>query len=121
MPGCVIKTVASVVMGLIAIGCATKRNKEPLSIPVYDLFECPQLAQEAQSVAIESAELAGLRRQAGEPPANREDMVVFWPAAFTARSENSIGAVELARLKSEFDAIQQAMLHKNCSTRFEAR
>jgi hypothetical protein len=113
--------IASVVIGLIVIGCATQPVKERLSVPVYDLFECPQLAEEAQSVAITAAEIAGLPRQAGEPFVRRGDLVVFWPAAFEARTGGSTGSAELARLKGEFDAIQQAAMQKSCSIRFEAQ
>jgi hypothetical protein len=108
-----------ILIGLIAIGCASQPVKEPMSITVYGLFECPHLAEEAQSVAITAAEIAGLPRQAGEPVARKGDVVVFWPAAFQAQTGGNAGSAELARLKGEFQAIQQAAMAKNCSIRFE--
>ena len=45
-------------------------------------------------------------------------IVRFWPAAFFVKGDGQ-NATELARLKGEFEAIQQASFQKNCGIRFQ--
>ncbi len=40
-------------------------------------------------------------------------IVVFWPAAFFVKGDGAT-ATELARLKGEFDTLQQVAIEKNC-------
>ncbi len=43
-------------------------------------------------------------------------IVLFWPAAFFVKGDGPTAA-ELARLKGEFEAIEQASIQKNCNMR----
>jgi hypothetical protein len=45
-------------------------------------------------------------------------IVLFWPAAFFVKGDGQ-NAAELARLKGEFEAIEQASIQKNCGIRFQ--
>jgi hypothetical protein len=46
--------------------------------------------------------------------------IVFWPAAFFVKGEDAQTA-ELARLKGEFETIQQVSVRKGCNTQFQSR
>jgi hypothetical protein len=43
---------------------------------------------------------------------------VFWPALFLIGGDKQ-GAAELARLKGEMDAIEQASIRKRCGIQFQ--
>jgi hypothetical protein len=45
-------------------------------------------------------------------------IVIFWPAAFFVGGDKQ-NAAELARLKGEMDAIEQAAIRKNCGFQFQ--
>jgi hypothetical protein len=45
-------------------------------------------------------------------------IVIFWPAAFFVGGDKQ-NAAELARLKGEMDAIEQASIRKNCGIQFQ--
>ncbi len=42
----------------------------------------------------------------------------LWPAAFFVKGDGP-AAAELARLKGEFEAIEQASIQKNCGLKFQ--
>ena len=46
-------------------------------------------------------------------------LVLFWPALFFIKG-NDEKAGELARVRGEMEAIQQASIEKNCGIKFEA-
>jgi hypothetical protein len=108
---------ASILSLLILDGCATEG---PTSAADFELFDCPQLKEHAQHVSKAALEVAGLRdsKRAGDRAATNSGIVVFWPAAFMATGEGA-QADEISRLKTEFEAIQQASMQKNCSFRFQ--
>jgi hypothetical protein len=45
-------------------------------------------------------------------------IVLFWPALFFIKGEGA-SAGEVARLKGEMDAIEQASIRKNCNIQFQ--
>jgi hypothetical protein len=45
-------------------------------------------------------------------------VVVFWPAAFLVGGDSSMAA-ELAQLKGQMVAIEQASIQKNCGIKFQ--
>jgi hypothetical protein len=44
-------------------------------------------------------------------------VIIFWPAAFFIGGDKQ-NAAELARLKGEMEAIEQASIRKNCGIQF---
>jgi hypothetical protein len=96
-------------------GCATESEDAPTSAADYELFDCTQLAQHARNVSVTAAELAGLRPHQCVAATG---VVIFWPAAFERNHGGSQGDA-LSKLKSEFEAVQQASLQKNCSIQFQ--
>jgi len=112
---------ASIMSLLILDGCATEPDEGPTSAADFELFDCPQLKEHAQHVSKAALEVAGLRdsKGAGDLAATNSGIVVFWPAAFMATGEGA-QADEISRLKTEFEAIQQASMQKNCSFRFQS-
>ena len=105
------------------IGCA-KRAEDVAAAYVsplnYEQFNCKQLVEEAERVSERAAELSGVqdRKRTGDMVATTVAVVVFWPTAFLVHGDDAQTA-ELARLKGEFDTIQQVSVRKNCTTRFQ--
>jgi outer membrane lipoprotein-sorting protein len=116
---------AAIFAALVAIGlsgCASSSDKIAASYvsPVlYENLSCRQIAEEATRVASRAREAAG----AQDSQANKDAVlvgvtaVVFWPAAFFVGGDGK-NATELARLKGEMDALEQASIHKNCGIQF---
>jgi hypothetical protein len=103
-------------------GCASSSDKIAASYvsPVlYENFSCRQIAEEATRVSRRAAEAAGVQ----DSQANKDTAlvavtaVIFWPAAFFVGGDRQ-NAAELARLKSEMDALEQASIRKNCGIQF---
>jgi hypothetical protein len=110
--GCLLISV-SMMAGLS--GCATEPEVAPTSAAYYELFDCTQLVEHARNVSVTAAELAGLRPHQCLAATR---VVIFWPAAFERNFGGPQGE-ELSKLKSEFEAVQQSSLQKNCSIQFQ--
>ena len=103
-------------------GCASKSNEiaaayvSPLQ---YENLTCPQIAEEAQRVSQRAAIAAGAQDSQASKDAvsTAVAVVIFWPAAFFIGGDKG-NAAELARLKGEMDAIEQASIRKNCGIKF---
>ena len=105
------------VAALIA-GCAQdpKDIQASYTSPIlYQNLNCDQLAQEGQRVSSKAAELTGTQTQkaSGDAVAMGVGLVLFWPALFFIKGDKET-ASELASLKGQMDAIQQASIMKNC-------
>lgn len=89
---------------------------------LYQSFTCEQLAEEAVRVSRRVAEVSGVQDQKATSDAVTTGVaiVLFWPAAFMLNG-NDQNAAELARLKGEYDAIQQANIQKNCGLQFQTQ
>jgi hypothetical protein len=117
--------IALLAVYMTAMGCA-KRSEDVAAAYVsplqYQQFSCSQLAAEASRVSQRAAELAGVQdsKRTKDKVATTAAVILFWPAAFLVSGDDAQTA-ELARLKGEFNAIQQTSIQKNCGTRFEAR
>jgi hypothetical protein len=119
------KTVSCVVAAAIAVaGCA----KGPDSIsatyvsPIgYQHYSCEQIAAEATRLSNKASELAGIQQKKAnsDAVAMGVGLVLFWPAMFMIRG-NDEKTAELARVRGEMEAIQQASIEKNCGIQFEA-
>jgi hypothetical protein len=107
-----------------AVGaCASKSSEITpayVSPITYQNHTCPQLAQEAQAVSARAAQVSGAQDQkrSNDQIATGVAIVVFWPAAFLVGGDGPIAA-ELAQLKGQMVAIEQASVHKKCGIQFQ--
>ena len=118
------KAVSAALVGALALfGCASRPDDiaaayvSPLP---YQQLTCEQLAAEAQRVSASAAAAAGAqsKQAANDAVATTIAVVVFWPAAFLIKGDNA-KAAEVARLKGEMQAIEQASIAKPCDIRFK--
>ena len=114
--------VALLALSCALAGCASKSNEIAASYvsPLqYESLSCPQIAEEAQRVSQRAAIAAGAQdNQASKDAVSTAvAVVVFWPAAFFVGGDKG-NATELARLKGEMEAIEQASIRKNCGIQF---
>lgn len=108
---------------VISAGCAQKSDKISaayVSPVAYQTYSCRQLAEEAQRVSSRGAQIMGVQNKQAESDAVATGvaLVLFWPAAFFIKG-NKTNAAEVARLKGEMEAIEQASIKKNCKIKFE--
>ena len=114
-------------VGLVAVAallsaCATNpKDIAPayVSPVLYEKLSCDQLAAEAQRVSSAAAAASGQQQsQAGRDAAMvGVSLVLFWPALFFIGGDKG-AAAEIARLKGEMQAIEQANIAKNCGMEF---
>jgi len=112
----------AVLPSLFLAGCATASQDITASYisPLqYQQYSCEQIGAEAQRVSAKAAELSGVQDQkrSNDAVATGVAIVLFWPAAFLVGG-NGQTAAELASLKGQFDALQQASIQKNCGLQF---
>jgi hypothetical protein len=103
--------------------CATSSDKITASYvsPMqYESWNCRQLAEEAQRVSHRAAAAAGAQdsQASKDAVATTVGVIVFWPALFLIGGDKQ-SAAELARLKGEMEAIEQASIRKNCGIQFQ--
>ena len=93
-----------------------------ISPMLYQNYNCQQLGDEAMRVSVRVTQLSGLqdRKSTSDAVATGVAIVLFWPAAFLVGG-NDQNSAELARLKGEFEAIQQANIQHNCGLRFQQK
>ena len=74
---------------------------------------------EAQAISAKAAELAGAQDQkrTNDQIATGVAIVVFWPAAFLVGGDGQVAA-QLAQLKGQLSAIEQASIQKKCGIQF---
>jgi len=104
-------------------GCASKSSEITpayVSPIMYQNHTCPQLAQEAQGVSARAAQVAGAQdaKRTNDQVATGVAIVVFWPAAFLVGGDGPMAA-ELAQLKGQMVAIEQASIQKKCGIKFQ--
>lgn len=105
-------------------GCASSsENIEPsyVSPIAYQNYDCRQLAQEARRVSVNAARAAGVqdKKANSDTVATGVAVVLFWPAAFFVSGGDGPTAAELAKLRDQKEAIEQASIKKGCDIRFE--
>jgi hypothetical protein len=104
-------------------GCASKSNEITpayVSPIMYEGHTCKQLALEAQGVSARAAQVSGAQdsKRTNDQIATGVAIVVFWPAAFLVGSDGQTAA-ELAQLKGQMVAIEQASIQKKCGIQFQ--
>src|ERR1700676_1203010 len=105
------------------VGCASSSAAiTPAYVaPVaYQGYTCQQLAQEAQAVSTRAASLSGVQdsKRTSDTVATTAAIVVFWPAAFFVGGDKQTAA-ELAQMKGQMVAIEQASIQKKCNIQFQ--
>lgn len=103
-------------------GCATSpKDIAPsyVSPILYQNLSCDQLSQEAVRVSNAAATATGQQQnQANKDAAMMTvGMILFWPSLFMIGGDKG-NASEVARLKGEMQAIEQANIAKNCGLKF---
>ncbi|WP_342128533.1 hypothetical protein [Hydrogenophaga sp. OTU3427] len=99
-------------------GCATS-SKDVATAYVspmqYQSYDCDQLASESQRLQVRVTQLGGRLDEAAsnDKAITGVGMILFWPALFALGGTKQQEA-EYARLKGEYDAIQQAATLKKC-------
>src|SRR5262245_45170124 len=107
----------------IATGCATKSTDIApayVSPTLYSNSTCPQLAEEARRVSARAALAAGVQDQkrSSDQVITTVSVIVFWPALFALNGDGP-QAAEVARLKGEMQAVEEASNQKNCGFQFQ--
>jgi len=89
---------------------------------MYQQYTCQQLALEAQSVTSRAGIVSGAQDQkrSNDGLATAAAVVIFWPAAFFVGG-NGQTAAELAQLKGQMVAIEQASIQKKCAIQFQGK
>jgi hypothetical protein len=108
---------------VVLSACASKSSDVApsyVSPMTYQSYTCQQLAQEAQSVSARAAQAAGAQddKRTRDQIATGAAIIVFWPAAFFVGGDSQTAA-ELARLKGQMEAIEEASIQKKCSIQFQ--
>ena len=108
----------ALIAAMILPGCATSQT-DIASVYVspiqYQQYDCQQLTAELQRIAGRVGQLGGRLDEA----ANNDKMImgagliIFWPALF-ALGGTKAQEQEYARLKGEYDAVNQAAIAKKC-------
>jgi hypothetical protein len=112
-------------LGVALGGCASSsQDIAPayVSPVMYQQYTCAQLAQEAQAVSARGAQLSGVQDQkrTNDTIATTAAVVIFWPAAFFIGGDKQ-NAAELAQMKGQMVAIEQASAQKKCGIQFQAQ
>lgn len=103
---------------LFLAGCASKSNNIEaayVSPMKYNSYECSQMEQEYARVLQKSSSVNKDqdRISSNDAVATGVGVVLFWPALFFIDSDDR--REEVAQLKGELDAIEQATIQKNCT------
>ncbi len=107
---------------LLAAGCASRSDEVSaayVSPVMYQSYSCRELSQEAQRVSAAAGTAAGVQdsQRTKDTVATTAAVVIFWPAAFFVGGDNARTA-ELANLKGQMQAIEQASIQKKCGIAF---
>jgi hypothetical protein len=114
------------VLGIVALGaalggCASAASDiapSYVSPVAYQSYTCQQLALEAQGISTRAATLSGAQdsQWTKDGLVTAAAIVVFWPAAFFVSGDKQTAA-ELANMKGQMVAIEQASIAKQGSLR----
>ena len=116
---------ATFISATILLGaCAPQSSKiQPAYVsPLqYQDFSCKQIRAEIGRVGRKMSEVNGAQDKTAsdDSVAMGVGLVLFWPALFFIDSSDQ--RAEVARMKGEFDALEQAAIQKNCSVAREIK
>jgi len=116
------------ILGIVALcaalgGCASSAadiSPAYVSPVAYQSYTCQQLALEAQAISTRAATLSRAqdRQRTNDGPATAAAVVIFWPAAFFVGGDKQTAA-ELAQMKGQMVAVEQAANSKKCGIQFQ--
>src|ERR1700742_1226368 len=116
------------ILGIVALGAAlggcasSAADIAPAYVsPVaFQGYNCQQLALEAQAISTRAATLSGAQdsQRTRDGWATGAAIVVFWPAAFFVGGDKQTAA-ELAQMKGQMVAVEQASIAKKCNIQFQ--
>jgi len=109
-------------VGRLRVECSGHCAGIYISPVMYQQYTCAQLAQEAQGVSQRAAALSGVQDQkrTNDGLATAAAVVIFWPAAFFVGGDKQTAA-ELAQMKGQMVAIEQASIQKKCGIQFQGK
>lgn len=113
------KPLAAILSLSIALaGCATaSKDIAPnyVSPMQYQSYDCEQIAAETQRIQVRVNQIGGRLDEAAsnDKAIAGVGVILFWPALFALGGTKQQEA-EYARLKGEYDALQQAAVQKKC-------
>jgi hypothetical protein len=118
------RNLAIVALGAALAGCVSSSaeiSAAYVSPVMYQNHTCQQLAMEAQAVTARAGVVSGAQDQkrSNDALATAAAVVVFWPAFFVGG--NGQTAAELAQLKGQLAAIEQASIAKKCAIQFQGK
>jgi hypothetical protein len=113
---------AVLVTALLLGGCASKSadiTPAYISPVTYQNFTCQQLQMEAEGVSQRAAVASGQQDKARKNDTIKTTVgvVLFWPVLLFNEGDGA-KANELANLKGQMRAIEQASVQKNCGFNF---
>ena len=114
-----------VALGAALAGCASSSSEITpayVSPVAYQSYTCQQLALEAQAISTRAATLSGNQdsQRSKDQLATAAAIVVFWPAAFFVGGDKQ-NAAELANMKGQMVAVEQASIAKKCNIQFQGK
>ncbi|WP_267427370.1 hypothetical protein [Methylobacterium sp. GC_Met_2] len=116
--------ILSVALAAVCLSaCASSSDKVAATYvsPIqYTSYSCGQIREESARLASRAATAAGVQDQKrkDDQVVTAVGAVVFWPALFFIDGDNAQTA-ELARLKGEMEAVEQASVQKSCGIQFQ--
>src|ERR1700761_8888590 len=123
--GIPMKKLGIVALATVLAGCASSAadiTPAYVSPVTYQSFTCQQLGQEAQAISARAAALSGAQdsQRTKDTVATTAAVIIFWPAAFLVGGDKQTAA-ELAQMKGQMIAVEQASIQKNCGIKFEGQ
>lgn len=116
-------TVPALTIAIALSGCATRsKDISPAYVsPVqYQSFTCRQIAEEAGRLSSRAIAASNTQDQKANKDAAGMAIGIFilWPMLLFNEGDGA-EAAEVARLKGEMQALEQASIQKNCRIKFE--
>ncbi len=110
-------------VALLLADCASKSSEVTanyVSPIMYQSYDCQQLGMEAQSLSAKAAELSGAQDQkrTNDQIATGAAIIIFFPAAFFVGGDGQVAA-QLAQMKGQMNAVEQASIQKRCGIQFQ--
>ena len=117
------KIITSIVAASLLTACAS--NPENITAAYvspgqYNSYNCAQLREEASRVSVRAAQITGAQssKASSDAVVMGAGLILFWPALFFIKGDGTTAA-EVARLKGEMEAVEQASIHKKCGIHFQ--
>jgi hypothetical protein len=117
------KIIVGVLTASVLAGCATNPDNisaSYVSPSQYSSYSCGQLREEAQRISSRAIQASGAQssKATGDAVVMTVGLVIFWPALFFMKGDGTTAA-EVARLKGEIEAVEQANIKKRCGINFQ--